>query len=79
MLLSCSQEVLAPHWDADALDTRAACDEAHCGEHAGEWFVRAMHLAHLACVYQRLEARGEMGTPDRPYSLYAGVAGMVCA
>ena len=38
-----------------------------------------MHLAHLACAYQRLEARGEMGTPDRPYSLYAGVAGMVCA
>lgn len=49
-------------------------------EHSnGEWFMRAVHLSHLACAYERLTSKGQMVTPDRPYSLYEGVAGMCCA
>ena len=44
-----------------------------------EWFMRAIHLAHLACAYEKLTSEGKMGTPDKPYSLYEGVAGMCCA
>jgi hypothetical protein len=45
----------------------------------GEWFLRAAHLAQSACTYEELTRRGEMSVPDRPYSLYEGVAGMCCA
>lgn len=44
-----------------------------------EWLMRAAHLALLAASYRALEEKGEMRTPDRPYSLYEGVAGMCCA
>lgn len=43
------------------------------------WFSRAFHLAHLATSYRRLTQRGEMRSPDRPVSLYEGLAGMCCA
>ena len=43
------------------------------------WRNRAVHLAHLAVSYHDLEVNGEMSVPDRPYSLYEGVAGMCCA
>lgn len=56
-----------------------ALDDATRLRVEGEWFRRALHLAHLACSYERLTARGEMATPDRPYSLYEGVAGVCCA
>jgi len=45
--------------------------------YARAYFVRAVHLAHLAPREE--EGRGEMGVPDRPWSLYEGRAGMCCA
>ncbi|RPD65168.1 hypothetical protein L226DRAFT_456313 [Lentinus tigrinus ALCF2SS1-7] len=47
-------------------------------EHA-YWLQRAVHLADLATGYQKLTLDGKMKTPDHPYSLYEGVAGMCCA
>ena len=44
----------------------------------GPWHARAAHLALLACGYEERTRCGEMGVPDRPYSLYEGVAG-ICA
>ena len=43
------------------------------------WYLRAVHLAHLAASYDRLTKSGEMSIPDRPYSLYEGIGGMCCA
>ncbi|KAG7440513.1 uncharacterized protein BT62DRAFT_910370 [Guyanagaster necrorhizus] len=43
------------------------------------YFQRAVHLAHLATSYEKLTENGKMGVPDRPGSLYEGVAGMCCA
>jgi len=43
------------------------------------WLERATHLARMATTYRELEKSGEMGVPDRPYSLYEGIAGMCCA
>ena len=44
-----------------------------------DYLSRAIHLAHLATKYESLTAGGEMSTPDHPWSLYEGVAGMCCA
>jgi hypothetical protein len=44
-----------------------------------KYLLRAVHLAHLATSYESLTANGEMTTPDRPSSLYEGMAGMCCA
>ncbi|KAI0368554.1 hypothetical protein BV20DRAFT_457658 [Pilatotrama ljubarskyi] len=43
------------------------------------WLLRAVHLADLATGYQGMTQKGEMKVPDRPYSLYEGIAGMCCA
>ncbi|EPS98191.1 hypothetical protein FOMPIDRAFT_1127156, partial [Fomitopsis schrenkii] len=43
------------------------------------WLARAVHLAHLATEYSKLERKGDMRVPDDPYGLYEGVAGMCCA
>ncbi|KAJ7856663.1 hypothetical protein B0H14DRAFT_2352633, partial [Mycena olivaceomarginata] len=43
------------------------------------YLVRAVHLAQLAASHETLTARGEMGVPDHPWSLYEGMAGMCCA
>ncbi|KAI0763935.1 hypothetical protein BD413DRAFT_483226 [Trametes elegans] len=43
------------------------------------WLVRAAHLADLATGYEALTHKGEMAVPERPYSLYEGLAGMCCA
>lgn len=43
------------------------------------YFLRAIHLAQLTTTYETLTHKGEMRTPDRPYSLYEGIAGMCCA
>ncbi|TFK70851.1 hypothetical protein BDN72DRAFT_765824 [Pluteus cervinus] len=43
------------------------------------YFRYALHLAYLGCQYERLTEEGEMDTPDRPLSLYEGLAGMCCA
>ncbi|KAK0199885.1 hypothetical protein DFS33DRAFT_1365590 [Desarmillaria ectypa] len=43
------------------------------------YFQRAVHLAHLAISYEKLTEKGEMRVPDRPGSLYEGLAGMCCA
>ncbi|KAI0746461.1 hypothetical protein C8Q80DRAFT_1175179 [Daedaleopsis nitida] len=42
------------------------------------WLMRALHLADLATGYKALAQEGKMVTPDHPYSLYEGVAGMCC-
>jgi hypothetical protein len=44
-----------------------------------KYLLRAVHLAHLATSHETLTANGEMSTPDRPWSLYEGMAGMCCA
>ncbi|KAF9488789.1 hypothetical protein BDN71DRAFT_1402742 [Pleurotus eryngii] len=44
-----------------------------------EYLARAVHLAHLATKYVELSEEGRMTTPDRPWSLYEGSAGMCCA
>ncbi|KAJ6567571.1 hypothetical protein DFH09DRAFT_1155795 [Mycena vulgaris] len=49
------------------------------GEEDKYYLVRAVHLAQLATGYESLTARGEMGVPDHPLSLYEGLAGMCCA
>lgn len=56
-----------------------ALDPGHDGEEERVWFKRALHLAQLTTNYYELEADRQMDIPDRPYSLYEGVAGMVCA
>ncbi|KAJ4474009.1 hypothetical protein C8J55DRAFT_518689 [Lentinula edodes] len=48
-------------------------------EHSKVHFLRAIHLAHLATSYSQLTSAGEMTSPDKPWSLYGGVAGMCCA
>ncbi|THH26889.1 hypothetical protein EUX98_g7298 [Antrodiella citrinella] len=53
--------------------------DSDSAEHQGMWLKRAVHLALLATTYREMEGSGEMRVPDRPYSLYEGVAGMCCA
>ncbi|KAJ3849145.1 hypothetical protein EV368DRAFT_47922, partial [Lentinula lateritia] len=48
-------------------------------EHSKVHFLRAIHLAHLATSYSQLTLSREMTSPDKPWSLYGGVAGMCCA
>jgi hypothetical protein len=43
------------------------------------YLLRAMELAYLATTYRSLTNSGEMRTPDHPWSLYEGMAGMCCA
>jgi hypothetical protein len=57
-------EILDPSGDFDQTDS---------------YLLRATELAHLATTYQSLTNSGEMSTPDRPWSLYEGVAGICCA
>jgi Lanthionine synthetase C-like protein len=40
---------------------------------------KALHLAHLATSHAELTSKGRMRVPDRPWSLYEGMAGMCCA
>lgn len=54
---------------SDVLDT----EEEHVN------LFRAAHLAQLAIPYREMTTRGELRLPDRPLSLYEGVAGMCCA
>ncbi|CAL1710767.1 unnamed protein product [Somion occarium] len=52
------------------------------GQHAvviDQYFFYAIHLSQLALSYETLTQRGDMRVPDRPYSLYEGLAGMCCA
>ncbi|KAK7689419.1 hypothetical protein QCA50_007211 [Cerrena zonata] len=44
-----------------------------------KYLFQAIHLAHIATTYESLTEKGEMNVPDRPYSLYEGLAGMCCA
>ncbi|KAF5391212.1 hypothetical protein D9757_003075 [Collybiopsis confluens] len=60
----------------------AACDamglwKRH--EHSKVYFLSGIHLAHLATTYGQLTSSGEMTTPDKPWSLYGGTAGMCAA
>lgn len=62
---------------SDALDSASSQDASEGWK--GQWFQRALHLAHLATEYEDLTRRGTMRIPDRPYSLYEGLSGMCCA
>ncbi|KAF8627720.1 hypothetical protein AX15_004278 [Amanita polypyramis BW_CC] len=44
-----------------------------------DYFAMAIHLSTLATLADELEEEGKMKTPDRPWSLYEGKAGMCCA
>lgn len=55
---------------ADVLDSRE--DTPLC-------LYRAAHLAQLAIPYRELTTKGDLRLPDRPLSLYEGLAGMCCA
>ena len=48
------------------------------GENA-YWLRRTLHLADLATAWRTMMQDGRMEIPDHAYSLYGGVAGMVCA
>ncbi|KAE9402172.1 hypothetical protein BT96DRAFT_816835, partial [Gymnopus androsaceus JB14] len=48
-------------------------------DHSKVYFLSAIHLAHLATAHAQLTSSGEMTLPDKPWSLYGGVAGMCCA
>lgn len=48
------------------------------GENA-HWLRRTLHLADLATGWRSMMQDGRMEIPDHAYSLYGGVAGMVCA
>jgi len=58
---------------SEILDPSGASNQTH------SYLLRAIELAHLATTYQSLTSSGEMSTPDHPWSLYEGVAGMCCA
>ncbi|EIN04685.1 hypothetical protein PUNSTDRAFT_138330 [Punctularia strigosozonata HHB-11173 SS5] len=49
------------------------------GGEGGETLRKAAHLALLAADWAPLTEEGVMSTPDRPWSLYEGAAGMCCA
>ncbi|KAJ8488071.1 hypothetical protein ONZ51_g3790 [Trametes cubensis] len=59
-------------------DTSATVDAHELLQHK-PWLMRAVHLADLATGYQAMTQKGQMAVPERPYSLYEGVAGMCCA
>lgn len=48
-------------------------------DHSKVYFLSAIHLAHLATAHAELTSSGEMKGPDKPWSLYGGIAGMCCA
>ncbi|KXN85641.1 hypothetical protein AN958_10978 [Leucoagaricus sp. SymC.cos] len=48
-------------------------------ERHAPYFTQAAHLAHLATYSSSLTRKGDMKTPDHPWSLYEGMAGMCCA
>jgi hypothetical protein len=58
---------------SEALDYSGDNNQTH------PYLFRATELAHLATTYQSLTERGEMLTPDHPWSLFEGMAGMCCA
>jgi len=58
-----------------ALLAAANAQPANAEEHLS----RAVHLAQLATQYRSLTRRRLMTGPDRPWSLYEGLAGMCCA
>ncbi|KAF9261129.1 Lanthionine synthetase C-like protein [Marasmius fiardii PR-910] len=43
------------------------------------YFTRAAHLAELATHFEGFTKDGEMKVPDRPLSMFEGMAGMCCA
>lgn len=44
-----------------------------------DYLAAAIHLSVLATQVDELVEQGKMRTPDRPWSLYEGKAGMCCA
>ncbi|KAJ6475769.1 hypothetical protein C8R47DRAFT_1142393 [Mycena vitilis] len=67
---------------SDVLDVRtqkSKTSKANASHGERYYLARAVHLAQLAADHEAMTARGEMGTPDHPWSLYEGMAGMCCA
>ncbi|TBU22338.1 hypothetical protein BD311DRAFT_824624 [Dichomitus squalens] len=59
--------------------TRSPPLPADLDEQHAHWFRSALHLADLATGWRVLMQEGKMEIPEHAYSLYGGVAGMVCA
>ncbi|KAF9049209.1 Lanthionine synthetase C-like protein [Hymenopellis radicata] len=57
----------------------AASDVLDSREDTPLFLYRAAHLAQLAIPYREMTSRGDLRLPDRPLSLYEGLAGMCCA
>ncbi|KAJ7653299.1 hypothetical protein DFH06DRAFT_1205264 [Mycena polygramma] len=68
---------------SDVLDTvriqKSKTTKSKASQGERYYLARAVHLAQLAANHEAMTARGEMGTPDHPWSLYEGMAGMCCA
>ncbi|KAL0566997.1 hypothetical protein V5O48_015000 [Marasmius crinis-equi] len=62
-----------------AADAIALVPEDGNKRNAGYYFGRAVHLAELATDFEALTKDGKMNVPDRPLSLFEGLAGMCCA
>ncbi|KAF8641391.1 hypothetical protein AX16_010010 [Volvariella volvacea WC 439] len=64
---------------SDALDPKNLRSHSPRPAGAPTYLEMATHLAFLGTHYRTLTQRGEMRTPDHPWSLYEGAAGMCCA
>ncbi|KIY62717.1 hypothetical protein CYLTODRAFT_458763 [Cylindrobasidium torrendii FP15055 ss-10] len=63
-----------------ASDAALDCGDAHNKEAESKRLLhRAAHLACMAVDYRSLAHTEDMQVPDRPWSLYEGLAGMCCA
>jgi hypothetical protein len=62
--------------DTSEVGTRTELESGN--ELSNKLMKRAVHLALLATGYKDLTKEGQMGVPDRPWSLYEGVGGMCC-
>ncbi|KAG7095075.1 hypothetical protein E1B28_005864 [Marasmius oreades] len=60
-------------------DAMALVDDDGNKRDSRYYFIRAAHLAELATTFETLTKEREMKVPDRPLSLFGGLAGMCCA
>ncbi|KAL0959135.1 hypothetical protein HGRIS_014425 [Hohenbuehelia grisea] len=67
------------HHAEGSTDARAVAANEPTATMPEYYLMRAVHLARLATTHETLTAQREMNVPDRPWSLYKGMAGMCCA
>jgi hypothetical protein len=77
-LLAASDVLDAPCTVNISQSSRSEATTSPSNYHA-PYFTQAAHLAHLATYSSSLTRKGDMKTPDHPWSLYEGMAGMCCA